>query len=199
MLRAAKVPKEFVDAAKSHRCDTCESNKPPPRTNKVAMPKPYTFNHEVGVDVLEVKDAAGTFYDILNVVDYGTTFQQAFVVREAETNGVPSSASCLDAFHKGWVRPYGWPRFVAADRGTHNRGVFNQTLSKKGVLVNPAALESPEMIGRVERRNQTLKRMLIKVIKEINATGKIEVDMALTECITAMNEMSRHGGFAPVQ
>ena len=199
MLRAAKVPKEFIEAAKAHRCDVCEQTKPPRPTHKVSKPKPYVFNHEVGVDVLEIKDAAGTFYDILNVVDYGTTFEQAGIVRVGDTNGVPSSSNCLKWFVNGWVRPFGWPKFVAGDRGTHNRGVFMQTLSKKGVRFNPAALESPEHIGRVERRNQTLKRMLNKVIKETNATGQEQVDMCLTECITAINELSRHGGFAPVQ
>ena len=199
MLRASKAPKSFIDAAKAHRCDVCEATKPPARTNKVSRPKPYIFNHEIGVDVCEIKDSAGTFYDILNVVDYGTTFEQAFIVREGTTNGVPSSSACLEALTKGWVRPFGWPKFVAGDRGMHNRGVFMNTLSKKGVRFNPAALESPEQIGRVERCNQTLKYMLNKVIKETNATGRQEVDMALTECITAMNEQKRHGGFAPVQ
>ena len=76
MLRAAKAPKEYIDAAKAHRCDVCVATKPPARISKVALPKPYTFNHEVGIDVLEVKDAAGAFFDILNVVDYGTAFEQ---------------------------------------------------------------------------------------------------------------------------
>jgi hypothetical protein len=199
MLRAAKCPKDYIDAAKAHRCSACETTKPKPPTSKVATPKPYVFNHEVGVDVLEVQDAAGTVYDILNCVDYGTTFQQAFIVREAETNGVPSSSNCLQAFVKGWVQPFGWPKVVAADRGTHNRGVFTQTLSKKGVRVNPAALESPEQIGRVERRNATLKHMMIKVIKETNAIGRAAIDMVIAECICAINELARHGGFAPVQ
>ena len=56
MLRAAKVPKEFIEAAKAHRCDVCVQTKPPVPTHKVGRPKPYVFNHEVGVDVLEVKD-----------------------------------------------------------------------------------------------------------------------------------------------
>ena len=99
--------------------------------------------------MLEVKDSAGKIFDILNIVDYGTTFEQAFIVRESEVNGVPSSSKCLEAFVNGWVRPFGWPKSVAVDRGTHNRGVFNQTLSKKGVRVRPAGLESPEQIGRV--------------------------------------------------
>ena len=100
---------------------------------------------------------------------------------------------------KGWVRPFGWPKLVAADRGTHNRGVFAQTLSKKGVRVHPAALESPEQIGRVERRNATLKHMMIKVIKETNAIGRQAIDMVIAGCICAINELARHGGFAPVQ
>jgi hypothetical protein len=99
-------------------------------------------------------------------------------VREAQTNGVPSSASCLEAITKGWVRPFGWPKMVALDRGTHNRGVFNQTLSKKGGRFNPAALESPEPIGRVERRNQSLKHLMGKIVKETNAIGPEAMDMA---------------------
>ena len=90
----------------------------------------------------------------------------------------------------------GW---LACDRGTHNRGVLAQTVSKKGIRIRPAGLESPEQIGRVERRNDVLKRMMIRVIKETNATGRAALEMILTECLNAINEMSRHGGFAPVQ
>ena len=157
MLRASRAPKIYIDAARAYRCSTCEATKPKPPTHKVSAPKPYGFNLEVGIDVIDVKDAAGTFFDILNCVDYGTTFQQAFIVREANVHGTPSSSKCLDAFTKGWARPFGWPESVAVDRGTHNRGVFNRTLAAKSVRFNPAGLESPEQIGRVERRNQTLK------------------------------------------
>ena len=51
-------------------------------------------------------------------------------------------------------------------------------------------MESPEQIGRVERRNATLKYMLQTVIKETSAFGREQGDMALTEGVTAMNEMS---------
>jgi len=88
---------------------------------------------------------------------------------------------------------------MALDRGTHNRGIFTQTLSKKGVRISPAGLESPEQIGRVECRNRTPKTMMTRVIKETNAVGKDAIDMVLAEYITAINEMARHGGFAPVQ
>ena len=77
MLRAAKAPKDYIEAAKAHRCNTCEQTKQNQPTNKVSRPKPYEFNAEVGIDVAEVKDAAGRIYDVLNCVDYGTTFEQA--------------------------------------------------------------------------------------------------------------------------
>ena len=129
MLRAAKVPTEYIQAAKAHRCDICDATKPPPRSNKVSKPKPYTFNHEIGVDVLEIRDTEGTFFDILNVVDYGTTFQQAFIVREADINGTPSSSSCLNEFVKGWQRPFGWPKLLVSrgPRTTQPRGIWEDT------------------------------------------------------------------------
>ena len=44
-----------------------------------------------------------------------------------------------------------------------------------------------------------MKKMAQKVIKETGAIGHEAVDMILSECLNAVNELSRHGGFAPVQ
>ena len=121
----------------------------------MSAPNDFEFNVEIGVDVLEFKDAAGRYYDVFNAVDYGTTLQHAFIVREGDHNGVPRSAACLDAFVKGWVRPRGWPKANSGDRGLDNRGIFGQRLARKGIGFNPAG--SPEQTGRVERRNQMLK------------------------------------------
>ena len=40
---------------------------------------------------------------------------------------------------------------------------------------------------------------MIRVVEETNAIGRQEIDMTLAECICAINEGSRHGGFAPDQ
>ena len=69
----------------------------------------------------------------------------------------------------------------------------------KGVRIKPAGLESPEQIGRTERRGDALKKMMVNVIKETNATGWAAIVMILNECLNAINELSRHGGFAPCQ
>ena len=51
ILRAAKVPDSYVRAAKHFRCVECERVRNlPKQTNKVAMPQPYIFNEQLGVD-----------------------------------------------------------------------------------------------------------------------------------------------------
>ena len=81
----------------------CDHDKQKVQTSKVQAPRPYVFNYDVGVDVIDVSDAAGAVYNLLSAVDIGTTYQQAFIVRTADRHGVPSSNACLKAFHKGWI------------------------------------------------------------------------------------------------
>ena len=111
----------------------------------------------------------------------------------------PVTRLCLRAFVRGWTRWAGWTELFRCDRGTHNRGVFGSTLTKNGVAIRPARLEAPEQNGRVERRGAMLKRMMSRVIKDTRASGKESMDMILSECLNAVNEMTRHGGFAPAQ
>ena len=77
---------------------------------------------------------------------WGTTYDQAWIVRETENLGSPSSHACLRAFVHGWTRWAGWPKLVRFERGTHNGGVFGSTLAKNGVVIRPAGLEAPEQI-----------------------------------------------------
>ena len=75
ILKAAKAPKEYVDAVDHLRCEACDATATNPQTKRTAPPKPYVFNHEVGVDVLDLHDADGNSHLFLNIVDQGTNFQ----------------------------------------------------------------------------------------------------------------------------
>ena len=162
-------------------------------------PRPSMFNHEVGVDVFEVVDSVGMRFSILNAVCMGTTYDQSWNVRESETLGSPLSHGCLRAFVHGRTRWAGWPRLVRCDRGTYNRGIFSSSLAKNGVVIRLAGLEAPEQIGRVERRGDALKKMMSKVLKDTHASHRESMDMILSGCLNAANEMTRHGGFAQAQ
>ena len=128
MLRAALAPQGYINAAKTFRCQGCDNAKPRPQTYKVSTSRPCTFNHEVGVDAFEMVDSVGMRFSILNVVCMGTTYDQAWIVRESENLGSPSSHAYLQAFVHGWTRWAGWPRLVRRARGTHNRTVWQSDL-----------------------------------------------------------------------
>jgi hypothetical protein len=63
-------------------------------------------------------------YYIFNAVDAGTTFDQAWIVRQGVTHGQPSSAECFKAFVNSWTGWAGWPLFIFCDRGMLDRGVL---------------------------------------------------------------------------
>ena len=201
MLRAARAAQDFINAAKTFRCQGCDNTqKPRHQTHEVYPPRPCTFNHEAGVDVFEIVDSVGMRFSILNADCTGTTYDQAWIVRESESLGSPSSHACLRAFVHGWTRWAGWPKPVRCDRGTHSRGVFGSTLTKNGVVIRLAGLEAPEQIERGKtRRGAMLKMMMSKVIKDTPASGRESVDIILSKCLNAVNEITRHGGFAPAQ
>ena len=60
------------------------NTRPRPQTHRVSPSRPYTFNHEVGVDVFEIVDSVGMRFSIQNAVCMGTTYEQAWIVRRSE-------------------------------------------------------------------------------------------------------------------
>ena len=115
MLRAARGPQHYIIAAKTFRGQGCDNTRPRPQTHKVSPPRPYAFNHEVVVDVFEIVDSVGMRFSILTAVCMGTTYDQAWIVRESDTVGSPSSHACLRAFVHGWTRWAGWPELVRCE------------------------------------------------------------------------------------
>ena len=141
----------------------------PAQTKKVGPPKPYVFNHEVGVDVLELHDADEKCHLFLNIVDQGTNFQ--IVVHLLEGEGTPKSSHCAKAFMSAWVSWAGWPKNVVVDRGLHNRGAFAKLLAAHGICIRHIALESPEQLGRVERHGGMWKAVAKRVIRSQRVRG----------------------------
>ena len=107
ILRASNAPKDYIDARDKLRCDACEVTADAKQTSKSSGPKPYVFNHEVGIDVLELHDYQGQCHMLLNIVDQGTNFQIVWYLRPGY--GQPSSSECLKAFQQAWTNWAGWP------------------------------------------------------------------------------------------
>ena len=197
LVRAAKVSKEFVDAVKLHRCETCEKTSAKKPTHKVTLPSDYTFNHTLGIDVLELTDVTGQKYQVLNMVCIGTCFQQAEVVKVGA--GQASSRSCLDALIKRWFSWAGHPVAIMCDRGLHNRGVLQQYMDEHNIQVHHVPLESPESLGRVERHGGLLKALFRRVCTEVGGCTKEQVESCITQVLGVKNDSARVGGFSPSQ
>ena len=197
LVRAAKVSKEFVDAVKLHRCETCEKTSAQKPTHKVTLPSDYTFNHTLGIDVLELTDVTGQKYQVLNMVCIGTCFQQAEVVKVGA--GQASSRSCLDALMKRWFSWAGHSVAIMCDRGLHNRGVLQQYMDEHNIQVHHVPLESPESLGRVERHGGLLKALFRRVCTEVGACTKEQVESCITQVLSVKNDSARVGGFSPSQ
>lgn len=198
ILRLAKMSEEYVSAAKHLRCRACEATvKLPTQTSKVALPPPYTFNFCVGMDVNYLHDSAGVVYQLLNIVDLGTTFQMEVVVGEGTGN--PRSAHLLDTVMARWISWAGYPKRIVLDRGTSTKGVFTSEVSKAGVHISTIGLEAPYQIGRVERRGGVWKDIAEKVIADKHITGIANISRLADEINSIVNSQYRTGGFSPSQ
>ena len=82
ILKIAKADESYIKAAEYLRCDDCEKNHKPKQTSKTAPPKPYMFNFEVGIEVLDLHDCEGNTYQFLNIVCQGTDFQMVIYLKK---------------------------------------------------------------------------------------------------------------------
>ena len=135
ILKLAKSPKEYIDAAMKLKCKACDMTKPNPIRSKASAPHlNYAFNHTLGIDVFDLHDYDGVCWLFLNIVCMGTDFQ--IVCFLCKGPGSPSSKLCGHTFMMQWVSWAGWPKQVVVDRGTHNRGYFSRMLGAHGIC-NP--------------------------------------------------------------
>ena len=174
LLCAAQAPQDCINAAKHCRCQVCYNTKQKLPTHTVSPQRLRVSNHD-----RRVRSAWCDWQAFLERCLHGTTLVQAWIVRESQFLGCPSSQECLKAFVYGWNRWAGWPKLIFSDRGTRCGSSTCRT-------------------ERVKRRGGVLKKKLTGVVKDTHAAGKY-VEKILSECLKVADEMSRHCGFAPVQ
>ena len=112
ILGAGGAAKEFIEASKLVKCESCERTSPKPRSQPVGIGEGnYVFGDVVGVDVLETMDSNRRRYQCFNIVDLATGFQQLELLREVtkENQGPPPAEMCLEAFQR-WIAWAGLPR-----------------------------------------------------------------------------------------
>ena len=87
---------------------------------------------------------------------------------------------------------------MRCDRGTYSRECarfdpYQDWCIDQTCWLGSTKNKSEEWNDEVPR----LKKRMSKVIKDTHASGRESMDMILSECLNAVNEITRHGGFAP--
>ena len=154
ILRQSRASHEFIKAAKLHRCKVCQDVAPKPRHLPVSSNFNAEFNHTIGADSLEIKDSEGKRYAVLSLVDLGTNFQQAIILKAG--GGNPTAQACLTAIQDHWFNWAGLLKVFIADQGTSFRGELATYLAQHSVQLVNAPLETPQTIGKVERHGGIL-------------------------------------------
>ena len=82
MMRLAGSHPQAIRFAKAWNCPTCMQRAAPgkPRATKGEI-RPYAFNHTIYIDIKFVQDATKTTYAALSIVDAGTAFHRAVLLR----------------------------------------------------------------------------------------------------------------------
>lgn len=197
MLTYANASPDVIRGVRHFRCPSCQRIEDERRPHIVRAPSPYTFNEDVGLDIFVIHDSQGVSFQVLHVMCLGTCFHSGEVL--GESRGVPASSKCLETFLRTWLNWAGTPTTILVDRGTHNRGVMMGELEKRGCTFRLVATEAPHQLGRVERGGGILKGMMRRVVVASNATGALEMELVLQECLQTKNRLASVGGFSPAQ
>ena len=192
-LRHAGVRDDIIDWAKAHyRCPICEARQRPLPARPGHLMRALEFNMVIGIDLFFL-DVFNKTYTFLNMLCWGTNFQQVALCKDK------SSLEVLNTFYNEWVKHYGVPVLLIADRGREFFGQkFHESVGSLGTGIHFTDPESPWQNSRTEKAGGVLKEKLMATISEVAATAE-ELPMVLGEVVATRNRFMDRYGFSPMQ
>ncbi|XP_062409954.1 uncharacterized protein LOC134100639 [Sardina pilchardus] len=167
-------------------CETCIRycrQKPKPA---VGLPMASTYNETVAVDLHELEH--GVWY--LHAIDHFTRFSAGSIVTTKKpTEIVKHLIHC-------WISVHGPPHRLFSDNGGEfNNEEMRDMAEKFNIELKTTAAYSPWSNGLLERHNQTLTEILLKIKKDNGCSWGMALDWALM----AKNSMHNVHGYSPYQ
>lgn len=159
LRQAVTTDKEVYDAVTRAvmQCGVCQKTAPRPSRPLVTVPRDLKFNDTLSVDLGHVM-ATGWF---LHVIDLGTRVSKAVALANKEA---PTVARALLS---GWIVHHGAPRALLADPGPEfNSAVWRLLAERHNFVPLSTAAQAHWLNGIVERHNQTLKPMVIRMASD---------------------------------
>ena len=195
ILRQAGASEYVLGLAKRLRCSVCEQHKPPKPPRISAGTPSFEFNAVVGLDVFHLQGwQNGQTVHVLNMVDWGTSFQICVRVKEVTAKKIRKAFRC------NWVRIFGPPHRVVTDQGREFLGAeMAERLESDGTFHEIIPAESPWQNGKTERHGGIVKMIFTKARLSLPPRDIEDFDELLQEACHAKNRFSLKGGYSPTQ
>ncbi len=175
------ILKDMVDS-----CETCVRYSRPKPKHAVGLPLASNCIETVAVDLHGLD--AGVWY--LRVIDHCTRFSAGSIVTTKKASEIVKN------FIHCWISIHGPPKRLFSDNGGEfNNEEMRDMAEKFNIEVKTTAAYSPWSNGLLERHNQTLTEILMKVKRDNKCDWKTALDWALM----AKNSMHNVHGFSPYQ
>lgn len=167
-------------------CEICirySRAKPKPA---VGLPMASTYNETVAMDLHELEP--GLWY--LHAIDHFTRFSAGSIITTKKPKEI------VKHFIHCWISVHGPPRRLFTDNGGEfNNEEIRDMAEHFNIEVKATAGYSPWSNGLLERHNQILTEMLLKVKRDNKCDWKMALDWALM----AKNSMHNVHGYSPYQ
>ena len=167
------------------RCEICSRYKKPAPRPIVGFNKSCNFNDNVSMDLHQL--ATSVWY--IHFLDDFTKYSNAVVIYKKDISGV--------AFMKCWISNYGAPNKVHSDNGGEFiSDEFMEICEMFNIKLTASPAYAPWSNGPVERHNQTLSTMVLKVKDEVH---NCSWEVAVAWSVSAKNALFNYLGFSPAQ
>lgn len=175
------ILKDIVD-----HCETCLKYSRPKPKPAVGLPMASSYNETVAIDLHELN--TGVWY--LHAIDHFTRFSAGVIMTTKRASEIVKS------FIHCWISIHGPPKRLFSDNGGEFNNEEMRCMAEKfNIEVKTTAAYSPWSNGLLERHNQTLTDILMKVKNDNRCDWKTALDWALM----AKNSMHNVHGFSPYQ
>lgn len=188
LINAGTSDQETIELLRSvcEKCEICIVNKKPVPRPAVGLPLATQFNETVAVDLHELEH--GIYY--LHIIDEFTRFSAGSIMRSKR------SSEFVKKFLESWIAVHGAPKRLYSDNGGEfNNDEVRDMAENFDIEVKTTAGYSPWSNGLLERHNQTLTEILMK----IKADNRCDWETALNWALMAKNALDNVHGYSSYQ
>ena len=194
MLRLSGASEGAIEHAKSWRCDVCASRAAPGHpTAAAAGVRPYGFNQQHQVDLKYIRDARGKKYVFLSMLDVGTAYHQAVMLKTRRSEYVASK------WFRHWVEAFGLPKRVTHDQGGEFEAGFTAMMEDMSLPSTVTGAHSGWQLSLGERHGGLLGLILETIVAEHQAVGYGDMKKVLSAGVAAKNGTISRDGYTPNQ